>query len=114
MARLPAVRRAGWIAAVALVGGISASAALAAAVVSVAQKGRAFASQQVDIKAGDRIRFVNEDTFIHHVFVKSATMNYDSEEQEPGQAIDVSFPLAGIFNVRCQIHPKMALQVNVR
>ena len=82
--------------------------------VSVVQKGRAFASQQVEIKAGDSIRFLNEDTFIHHVFVKSARMNYDSEEQEPGQSIEVRFPVAGAFNVHCEIHPKMSLQVNVR
>ena len=114
MARLPFARRAGWIAAVALLGGVSASAALAASMISVTQKSRAFASQHLDIRPGDSIRFVNEDTFIHHVFVKSPTMNYDSEEQEPGRSVDVRFPLAGDFNVRCEIHPKMSLQVNVR
>jgi len=114
VARSPAARRAGWTVVIASVGGIATSVALAGTMVSVVQKGRAFASRQLDIKAGDSVRFLNEDTFIHHVFVKSATMNYDSEEQEPGQSIDVRFPVAGSFNVRCEIHPKMSLQVNVR
>ncbi len=114
MARSPAVRRAGWAVVIASVGGIATSVALAATVVSVVQKGRAFATQRLDIRAGDSVRFMNEDTFIHHVFVKSATMNYNSDEQEPGQSIDVRFPVAGTFNVRCEIHPKMSLQVDVR
>jgi len=109
-----ATPRVGWTVIVALTSGLAASAALAASVVSVVQKGRAFASQLVEIKAGDSIRFLNEDTFIHHVFVKSATMNYDSEEQEPGKSVDVRFPTAGTFDVRCEIHPKMLLRVSVR
>lgn len=114
MAQSSAIPRAAWTIVITLIGGIATSAALAATMVSVVQKGRAFASQQVEIKAGDSIRFLNEDTFIHHVFLKSATMNYDSEEQEPGQSIEVRFPVAGTFNVHCEIHPKMSLQVNVR
>ena len=110
----PGYSRAGWTVIIASIGGLATSVALAATVVSVVQKGRAFATQQLEIKAGDSIRFVNDDTFIHHVFVKSVTMNYDSEEQEPGQSIEVRFPMAGAFNVRCEIHPKMSLQVNVR
>jgi len=108
------VRRAGWTVVVASIGGVATSVALAGTMASVVQKGRAFASRQLDIRVGDSIRFLNEDAFIHHVFVKSATMNYDSEEQEPGQSIDVRFPVAGSFNVRCEIHPKMSLQVDVR
>jgi len=108
------MRRAGWIVAVAWIGGVATSVALAGTVVSVVQKGRAFASQRLDIRAGDSVRFLNEDTFIHHVFVKSATMNYNSDEQEPGQSVDVRFPVAGMFTVHCEIHPKMSLQVDVR
>jgi plastocyanin len=105
---------AGWTVLVALASGLAVSAALAANVVSVVQKGRAFASQQLEIKVGDSIRFLNEDSFIHHVFVRSATMNYDSEEQGPGKSVDVRFPTAGTFDVRCEIHPKMLVQVSVR
>ena len=91
-----------------------ASVALAATVVAVVQKRRAFADQQLEIRTGDTLRFLNEDTFIHHVFVNSATMTYNSDEQEPGQSVEVRFPTPGTFLVRCQIHPKMALRVDVR
>ncbi len=106
--------RVGWTILIVSTGGIATSVALSATVVSVAQKSRTFASQQLEIRAGDSIRFLNEDTFIHHVFVKSPTMNFDSEEQEPGQSVEVRFPTPGTFNVRCEIHPKMSLQVSVR
>ena len=109
-----ATPRAGWAIIVASVSGLAVSAALAANVLSVVQKGRAFGSQQLEIKAGGSIRFLNEGSFIHHVFVRSATMNYDSEEQEPGKSVDVLFPTAGTFEVRCEIHPKMLLRVSVR
>ena len=108
------MQRASWAGVVVLFSGLAASVALAATMVTVVQKARAFASQQLEIRTGDSIRFLNEDSFIHHIFVKSATMNYDSEEQEPGKSVDIRFPGAGIFIVRCEIHPKMSLQVSVR
>ena len=106
--------RIGWAVIVAFTSSAAVSVALAATVVSVVQKDRAFASQQMEIKEGDSIRFLNADSFIHHVFVKSATMNYDSGEQEPGKSVEIRFPTAGTFNVRCDIHPKMLLRVDVR
>ena len=40
-------------------------------------------------------------------------MSFDSDEQPPGQAIEVNFPRVGTFPVRCHIHPKMLLVVHV-
>jgi plastocyanin len=91
-----------------------AAAAAGGGLATVAQRGRAFAVPGVQIARGDTVRFVNEDTFLHQIFVQSPGFNYESDEQEPGQAVDVRFTNAGTFTVRCHIHPKMALQVDAR
>ena len=41
-------------------------------------------------------------------------MSFDSDEQPPGQTIEVRFPVRGTFPVRCHIHPKMLLTVHVQ
>ena len=92
---------------------LAASTAFAATVHTVSQKGRDFALRQITIAHGDSVHFTNEDEFLHQIYVDSKDMIFDSAEQLPGQAIDVRFPRAGIFPVRCHIHPKMLLSVRV-
>ena len=106
MARAP-----GYMIAAAVLWTVAAS---GAGLATVAQRGRAFAVPGVQIARGDAVRFVNEDTFLHQVFVQSPSFSYESDEQEPGLVVDVRFTSAGAFTVRCHIHPKMALQVDVR
>jgi plastocyanin len=45
--------------------------------------------------------------------VDSPNFNYDSYEQSPGETAVVTFTTAGSFEVRCHIHPKMHLHVDV-
>jgi plastocyanin len=92
---------------------LAASSAFAATVHTVSQKGRNFALREIVIAAGDSIRFTNEDEFLHQIYVDSKDIFFDSDEQRPGQAIDVKFPQTGVFAVRCHIHPKMLLSVHV-
>jgi plastocyanin len=92
---------------------LAASTAFAATIHTVSQKGRNFALREIVIARGDSIRFTNEDEFLHQIYVDSTNMSFDSAEQRPGQAIDVNFPQAGTFAVRCHIHPKMLLSVRV-
>jgi len=40
-------------------------------------------------------------------------MKFDSDEQAPGDIVDVKFPNSGEFDVRCGIHPRMLLHVSV-
>lgn len=79
----------------------------------MSQKGRNFALRDIVIARGDSIRFTNEDEFLHQIYVDSKDMNFDSAEQRPGQTIEANFPQAGTFAVRCHIHPKMLLSVQV-
>ncbi len=88
--------------------------ALAAEVTTVSQRGRAFLVQEVEIARGSIVRFTNDDDFTHQIYVNSPSFSYESDEQPPGEAVAVRFPDAGVFEVRCHIHPKMLLRVDVR
>ena len=88
--------------------------AAAAATHRIVQKGRAFGVGEITIARGDTLLFTNEDEFLHQIYVASGGMTFDSNEQAPGQTIDVNFPSAGTFAVRCHIHPKMLLTVRVQ
>lgn len=88
--------------------------AVAAEVATVSQHGRAFVVHEVQIARGDTVHFTNDDDFTHQIYVSSPSFTFESAEQPPGQAVDVRFPSAGAFEVRCHIHPKMLLHVNAR
>lgn len=81
---------------------------------TVVQQGRAFRPGEIMLNHGDTLTIRNQDEFIHQIYVKSDAMNFDSDEQPPGQDVLVRFPSAGTFEVRCHIHPKMALTVHVK
>ena len=87
--------------------------ALAANSYRITQKGREFQQKQITLQRGDRLHFTNEDEFLHQIYIASPDFSFDLPEQAPGQAIDVEFARAGIFEVRCHIHPKMLLTVTV-
>jgi plastocyanin len=88
--------------------------AWAAQTIRISQKGRAFAVKTAAIARGDTLQFTNEDEFLHQIYVKSNGMNFDSDEQSPGETISVRFPETGTFDVRCHIHPTMLLVVTVK
>lgn len=92
----------------------SSLAAWAATVHRVDQYGRAFLLTKLDIARGDVLEFVNDDPFLHQMYVNSPTFSFDSDEQPPGKTIDVTWPVAGTFVVQCHIHPTMRLVVNVK
>ena len=87
--------------------------AFAAAPIVVTQVNRAFSQREVNIRRGDVVRFSNADEFLHHIYIESPSFNFTSNEQEPGTNLDVQFPVAGRFDVRCEIHPRMRLSVSV-
>ena len=86
----------------------------AAALHQIAQKDRAFQVAAVTIAAGDSLAFTNDDPFLHQIYIKSPALNFESTEQPPGSTVEVRFPTAGTFEVRCHIHPKMSLAVTVK
>lgn len=80
----------------------------------VSQHNREFSREAVTIPQGEKIRFTNEDEFLHQVYVDTAEFAFDSNEQSPGEDIEVAFTTAGEFEVRCGIHPRMSLKVTVQ
>ncbi|WP_299655476.1 hypothetical protein [uncultured Jannaschia sp.] len=90
-----------------------APAAILAETVTVNQKDRRFEIQHVEIVAGDIVSFTNDDRFLHQIYANSPRFSFDSAEQFPGEVVDVRFPREGAFEVRCGIHPKMLLKVEV-
>ena len=81
----------------------------------VSQAGRAFKPTEIAIKRGETVQIVNDDgDLLHHVFIESDKMSFDSGDQKPGSRTNIPFPVAGNFSVLCAIHPKMKLLVRVQ
>jgi plastocyanin len=82
---------------------------------SISQKGREFHPGELSIKRGETVEIVNDDgDLLHHAYVDSEKFSFDSGDQKPGAKTDITFPVAGDFNVLCAIHPKMRLVVHVQ
>lgn len=86
----------------------------AAGLVTVSQKGRAFAVRELRIDRGDTVRFTNDDDFPHQIHASGPGLSLDSDLQAPGESLPVPFPAAGVFEIRCGVHPKMRLTVTVQ
>jgi cytochrome c peroxidase len=80
---------------------------------TVSQHDKKFSPGHVAIKPGERLWVLNNDTRTHNVRVFDPAMEFDSGAQEPGETVEISFPVAGSFLLFCGIHPKMELQVEV-
>ena len=81
----------------------------------ISQKGREFRPGTITIKKGDSVQVINDDADLrHHAYVDSDNFKFDSGDQEPGSKTNITFPVAGDFDVLCAIHPKMKLVVHVK
>jgi plastocyanin len=89
--------------------------ALAAGPYVVSQAGRQFQPNEITIKRGEVVQLLNDDAdLLHHAYIDSEKMSFDSGDQKPGSRVDIMFKTAGDFVVLCAIHPKMKLRVHVR
>jgi plastocyanin len=84
-----------------------------ATVLTVEQRDRSFGVAELTIKAGDTVKFVNNDIYGHNVYSDTKDATFDIGLQEPGETRDVTFDDAVVAKVRCRIHPRMRLQVTV-
>ncbi len=82
--------------------------------VSIAQRDERFHPNRIELKRGQSLKVTNEDRFVHHVFVDSPGMKYDSGEQRPGHVLSIPFEKTGEFVLECAIHLKMKLRVTVK
>ncbi len=81
---------------------------------TIIQQHRAFSVAQISLARGGTLHFSNEDDFTHEIYIETPQFTFDSDEQEPGTVVNVTFPVSGHFAVHCHIHPKMHLDVDVQ
>lgn len=79
----------------------------------ISQKNRTYAPGAVTLKEGESLKIINDDIFLHHAFVKSDDLNFDSGSMEEGETARVTFDKAGQYELLCAIHPKMKLDITV-
>jgi plastocyanin len=79
----------------------------------IIQKEMAFHPNELSIKVGDNIHFINADIGTHNAYVSSDTFQFDLQAQQPGNSKSVTFTRPGVFEVRCAMHPRMKLKVTV-
>jgi plastocyanin len=84
----------------------------------VTQKDKNFSTENLKVKIGDSIKFVNEEKNIaHNIFSLSKGNNLDLKTQEPGKSskivIDAKNHNKGIMELQCAIHPNMKLRVEI-
>lgn len=111
MAR-PTLRMVRAVPAAAIAFGLAA-AAVQAAEVTVTQNGKEFTPDEITIRVGDTIRFVNDDNVTHNVHSMTHDHEFDIGGQKVGEATTHTFTEPGVVKVQCAIHPKMKLIVTV-
>lgn len=87
--------------------------AFASEVITIVQRDRNFQTKTIEITVGDVVNFANEDPYVHQLYTRSDRFNFSSDEQKQGYVLSVPFTVAGTYEVRCEIHPKMLLKVQV-
>ena len=80
---------------------------------TIAQKGRKFVPDLVAITANERVSFPNNDPFLHNVFSQSAPRKFDLGSFKRGESKTKDFPVPGVVDVYCNIHPEMAATILV-
>ena len=84
-----------------------------AANLTITQKGRTFSSEELAIKKGETVTFLNDDSVPHNIMSSSKANEFNLGSQSPGSATDVTFKESGEVLVICAIHPRMKMMVKV-
>lgn len=87
---------------------------LAAAENVVSQKDKKFSTDKLTVKAGDEVKFRNDDPFFHNVFSLSDASTFDLGSYPKGESKTVKFEQAGTVEVECAIHPSMKMVIEVQ
>lgn len=89
------------------------SAGALAANMTISQKGRTFSADEVTIKKGETLTFVNDDSVPHNILSTSTGNEFNLGSQTPGASTDVTFKATGEVLIVCAIHPRMKMTVKV-
>jgi plastocyanin len=91
--------------------GLSAGALAATQVIH--QQGRAFSAENLTVKKGEALTFLNDDSVPHNIMSNSKCNEFNLGSQSPGTSVDVTFKEVGDVQVICAIHPRMKMLVKV-
>lgn len=89
-------------------------AAAANADTEIDQSNKRFSQSEITLKTGETVNFVNKDTVTHNIKVLSGDDAEDKGLQKPGETVAIKFDKAGTYQVRCNIHPTMKMNVTVQ
>jgi cytochrome c peroxidase len=82
---------------------------------AIDQAGQKFSQSSITIKTGDTVTFHNQDDVTHNInVIDSDGVPEDQGLQKPGENITKKFEIAGHYSVRCQIHPRMKMSIDVQ
>lgn len=97
-----------------LIGAVLGVSTAAIAATTITQKDKTFSEERVTVKVGDKIKFVNDDNVTHNLTVKAPNgATKPGIQQKPGDEVELAFDAVGVSEVRCLIHPKMKMSVEV-
>ena len=94
--------------------GLLSSASAAAAELTVNQVKEKFDQDGLALKVGDTVNFTNSDPVKHNLTV--VTPDEESRDlgmEAPGASVKYQPAKAGVYDVRCSIHPKMKMKIKV-
>jgi len=80
---------------------------------TIAQKGRKFVPDLIAVTVNEKVEFPNYDTFLHNVFSQSVPRKFDLGSFKRGESKTKDFPVPGVVDVYCNIHPEMAATILV-
>ncbi len=80
---------------------------------AISQKKKRFTPKQIDAKVGDTVLFVNDDRYAHNLYSDTKGFEFDVRKQMPGDEYKLVLKKSGTFMIRCVIHPRMKMTVNV-
>ena len=111
-------KRSMWALAAMAAGGLI-TAVSAASEWEIGQSGKRFMMngskvETLVIKAGDAVRFRNEDPYFHNIFSLSETKLFDLGSFPKGDSRSMVFDKVGVVDLECAIHPEMQLKLEVR
>ena len=79
----------------------------------VSQTDKLFSVEDLTIKIGDSVEFLNNDAFFHDVYSLSDLKIFDLGSYPAGDSKTVTFEEAGEVEVECAIHPSMFMVITV-
>jgi plastocyanin len=85
----------------------------AAADITVSMAGMSYSPRTLNARVGDVIKFKNDDTETHAVFVPTKGFGVNLGTQKANETAELVLSKAGTFDVECVLHEDMHMRVVV-